>query len=114
MNRASSTSTSCVSDVPGRRIGMDVPERRTRSQTDPARGRAFAAIRRHEVQVGADWAPMAPPRAQDHYAVLGVAKTASAAEIQAAYKRLAKELHPDVNRSPRADEDFRKVVEAYQ
>lgn len=49
----------------------------------------------------------------DPYAVLGVKSTATQAEIQAAYKKKARELHPDVNQAPDADEHFRKVVDAY-
>lgn len=49
----------------------------------------------------------------DPYATLGVKSTATQAEIQAAFKRKARELHPDVNKSKDADEAFRKLVDAY-
>lgn len=48
------------------------------------------------------------------YAVLGVTKTATQEEIQAAFKRKAKELHPDVNKAPNAEELFKRLVGAYE
>lgn len=50
----------------------------------------------------------------DPYAILGVKSTATQAEIQAAYKRKARELHPDVNRAPDAQDRFRELVDAYE
>jgi DnaJ-class molecular chaperone len=48
------------------------------------------------------------------YEVLGVASTASAAEIQAAYRKLAKKLHPDLNPGDKsAEEKFKEVAGAY-
>jgi curved DNA-binding protein len=48
----------------------------------------------------------------DYYAVLGVPKTADQAAIKAAYRALARKLHPDVNKDPAAGERFKKVNEA--
>jgi molecular chaperone DnaJ len=49
----------------------------------------------------------------DHYDVLGVSREASEAEIKKAYRRLARELHPDVNPSEDAAEKFKLVTHAY-
>jgi len=50
----------------------------------------------------------------DPYATLGVARTASEAEIKKAYRKLAKELHPDRNKdNPKASERFSTVTNAY-
>jgi curved DNA-binding protein len=54
---------------------------------------------------------MAP--SSDFYATLGVPRTASQEEIQRAYRKLARKLHPDVNKSPEAEERFKDVAEAY-
>ncbi len=48
------------------------------------------------------------------YEVLGVASTATAAEIQSAYRKLAKKLHPDLNPGDKAaEEKFKEVAGAY-
>ncbi len=50
----------------------------------------------------------------DPYATLGVARTADEAAIKKAYRKLAKELHPDRNKdNPKASERFSKVTQAY-
>lgn len=49
----------------------------------------------------------------DLYRVLGVKRTASANEIKSAYRRLARQYHPDVNASPAAASEFARVTEAY-
>ena len=51
---------------------------------------------------------------RDYYELLGVARDASEGEIKRAFRRLARELHPDVSEASDADERFREVVEAYE
>jgi len=51
--------------------------------------------------------------ASDYYALLGVRKDASAHEIKSAYRRLARELHPDVNPDPETAEKFKEINQAY-
>jgi molecular chaperone DnaJ len=50
----------------------------------------------------------------DHYAVLGVGRDATAEEIKKAYRRLARQLHPDTNPDPAAAERFKEVARAYE
>ncbi|HEX2072277.1 MAG TPA: molecular chaperone DnaJ [Geodermatophilus sp.] len=52
--------------------------------------------------------------ATDYYAVLGLPRGASDSEIKKAYRRLARDLHPDVNPDPGAKERFQEVSRAYQ
>ena len=51
---------------------------------------------------------------RDFYDVLGVNKSATDAEIKSAYRKKAKQLHPDLNKDdPKAEEKFKEVQEAY-
>src|ERR1043165_2816976 len=52
---------------------------------------------------------------RDYYEVLGVERTADEAEVKKAFRRLARELHPDVNaHDPEAEEKFKEGAEAYE
>ena len=51
---------------------------------------------------------------RDYYEILGVPRDASEQEIKKAYRRLARQYHPDVNKSPEAEARFKEINEAYQ
>jgi molecular chaperone DnaJ len=52
-------------------------------------------------------------RADDYYKTLGVDKKASQEEIKKAYRKLARQYHPDTNKEAGAEERFKKISEAY-
>lgn len=52
--------------------------------------------------------------AKDFYKILGVARSADEKEIKKAYRKLAREYHPDVNKSSGAEAKFKEISEAYQ
>ncbi len=51
---------------------------------------------------------------RDYYDILGVSKNSSDAEIKSAYRKLARQHHPDVDKTPGAEARFKEVSEAYQ
>ncbi|WKZ30722.1 MAG: molecular chaperone DnaJ [Candidatus Dojkabacteria bacterium] len=51
---------------------------------------------------------------RDYYEILGVPKEATERDIKKAFRKLAKEYHPDHNKAPEAEEKFKEVSEAYE
>ncbi|MEW6713175.1 MAG: DnaJ domain-containing protein, partial [Candidatus Riflebacteria bacterium] len=51
---------------------------------------------------------------RDYYEVLGVPKNADEAELKKAFRNLARQYHPDVNKNEDAVEKFKEINEAYQ
>ena len=50
----------------------------------------------------------------DYYGILGIRRDASADDVKKAYRRLARELHPDVNPDPQTQERFKEITQAYE
>ena len=50
----------------------------------------------------------------NYYEILGVSKDATSAEIKSAFRKKARELHPDVNKAPDAEERFKELGKAYE
>lgn len=52
--------------------------------------------------------------AADYYSTLGISKSATKSEIKAAYRKLARKYHPDVNKQEGAEEKFKEIANAYE
>ena len=55
-----------------------------------------------------------PVEYKDYYAILGVNRDAKPDDIRKAYRKLAKEFHPDVNKSAGAEDKYKEINEAYE
>ena len=55
-----------------------------------------------------------PVEYKDYYAILGVKRDAKPDDIRKAYRKLAKEFHPDVNKSSGAEDKYKEINEAYE
>jgi len=51
---------------------------------------------------------------KDYYEILGVPRTAKQDKIKKAYRKKARKCHPDVNKSPKAEDEFKELSEAYE
>jgi len=51
---------------------------------------------------------------KDYYQILGLSRTAEAAEVKRAYRKLARKYHPDVSKERNAEEKFKELQEAYE
>ena len=80
----------------------------------PWRATSATCWRRTEPQNSSDEVRTEDHVAKDYYGILGVAGTRRADEIKRAYRKLARELHPDVNPDPEAQERFKEVTAAYE
>lgn len=72
---------------------------------------SFQAIQTH------DWRPKKAELHmdfKDYYSVLGVGRNADDKAIKTAYRKLAREYHPDVSKHPQAEDKFKEVAEAYE
>ena len=51
---------------------------------------------------------------RDYYEILGIPRDASSEDVKSAFRKLARQYHPDVSKEPDAEEKFKDVAEAYQ
>ncbi|MFA4986448.1 MAG: DnaJ C-terminal domain-containing protein [Candidatus Brocadiia bacterium] len=51
---------------------------------------------------------------RDYYTILGIARDASQEDVQTAFRKLARQFHPDVNKTPGAEDKFKDISEAYE
>src|SRR5215207_4190955 len=76
---------------------------------------ARSARQRCSCRVSSKTSTTTDPMPRDYYEVLGVGRAADDTEIKKAFRRLARELHPDTNtEDPQAEEKFKEAAEAYE
>src|SRR5215207_9919290 len=76
---------------------------------------ARSARQRCSCRVSSKTSTTTDPMPRDYYEVLGVGRAADDTEIKKAFRRLARELHPDTNtEDPEAEEKFKEAAEAYE
>ncbi|GJM87268.1 hypothetical protein PR202_ga03206 [Eleusine coracana subsp. coracana] len=103
------------------------PSFRTPSSFPPCRAHFAAAGRSGVLRLACDaprhreWAPrrrrggsLVVWALADYYSTLGVPRSASNKDIKAAYRKLARQYHPDVNKEPGATEKFKEISAAYE
>src|SRR2546423_627725 len=80
------------------------------SQRMPAKTCRYCVRSRNHSLMSPDNGPMAT--ATDYYGLLGVARNATEEQIRSAYRKLARQFHPDVNKDTGAPEKFKQITEA--
>src|SRR5436305_4822548 len=78
----------------------------------PAKTCRNCVSRRKSSAISRDNGPMAT--ATDYYGLLGVGRTATDEQIRSAYRKLARQYHPDVSKDAGAPEKFKQITEAYE
>jgi len=84
------------------------------ASVNPNPHRSSRSLRAFPVRRGRLRRELMATTGRDYYELLGVPRGASEQDIKSAFRRLARELHPDVSEAPDAEERFREVAEAYQ
>lgn len=118
---ASADSSAFVSAWSGVRSGRGSAGDRSSCSAVSGANRPFSAARSAARRSSAGWpssrARSRPSRmlrmGRDLYDVLGVDRNADKAELKSAFRKLAREYHPDVNDSPDAGEKFNEISNAY-
>lgn len=116
-----SESSAFVSAWSGVRSGRRNAEDRSSSSAVSGVNRPFSAARSSARSAPSGWATSRarsrPSRmlrmGRDFYEVLGVDRNADKSELKSAFRKLAREYHPDVNDSPGAGEKFNEISNAY-